>query len=114
MTIPPLFRARRQTKQEEEETTLAGQHTRDEVLENLQLWYDVLVDNVEAAGFNPGVFDAIVPSAVHVDPASTAEQQVEELLKSGKAFSASGQWNMCDSRIGNAVVTLIAQKRQLA
>ena len=114
MTIPPLFRARRQTKQQEEQTPLAGQHTRDEVLENLQLRYDVLVDNVEAAGVNPGVFDAIVPIAVHVDRASTAEQQVEELLKSGKAFSASGQWNMCDSRIGNAGVTLIAQKRQLA
>ena len=55
-----------------------------------------------------------MPSAVHVDRASTAEQQVEELLKSGKAFSASGQWNMCDSRIGNAGVTLMAQKRQLA
>jgi hypothetical protein len=27
---------------------------------------------------------------------------VEELLKAGKAFSASGQWNLCDSRIGNA------------
>lgn len=91
-----------------------GQHTRDEVLEDLQLRYDVLVDNVEAAGFNPGVFDAVVPSAVHVDRAVTAEQQVEELLKSGKAFSASGQWNMCNSRIGNAGVTLMAQKRQLA
>lgn len=44
-----------------------GQHTRDEVLESLQLRYDVLVGNVEAAGFNPGIFDAVVPSAVHVD-----------------------------------------------
>jgi hypothetical protein len=39
--------------------------------------------------------------------------QIEELLKSGKAFSASGQWNFCDSRIGNAGVTLQAQKLQL-
>jgi hypothetical protein len=91
-----------------------GQHTRDEVLESLQLRYDVLVDNVEAAGFNPGIFDAVVPSAVHVDRASTKEQQVVELLESGKAFSSSGQWNKCDSRIGNAGVTLMAQKRQLA
>ena len=52
---------------------------------------------------------------MHVDGAVTAEQQVEELLKSGKAlFSASGQWSMCDSRIGNAGVALMAQKRQLA
>ena len=91
-----------------------GQHSRDEALESLQLRYDVLVERVEAAGFNPGIFDAVVPSAVHVDRASTSEKQVEELLKSGKAFSASGQWNMCDSRIGNAGVTLMAQKRQLA
>jgi hypothetical protein len=38
---------------------------------------------------------------------------VEELLKAGKAFSASGQWNFCDSRIGNAGVTIKAQKKQL-
>jgi delta 1-pyrroline-5-carboxylate dehydrogenase len=50
----------------------------------------MMVENVEAAGFNPGIFDAFVPSAAHVDRAATAEQQVEELLKSGKAFSASG------------------------
>ena len=45
--------------------------------------------------------------------ADTEDEQVEELLKAGKAFSASGQWNLCDSRIGNAGVTLKAQKRQL-
>jgi hypothetical protein len=39
---------------------------------------------------------------------------VEELLKSRKAFSASGHWNMCSLRIGNAGVTLMAQKRQIA
>ena len=38
---------------------------------------------------------------------------MEELLKAGKAFSASGQWNLCDSRIGNAGVIIKAQKRQL-
>ncbi len=43
----------------------------------------------------------------------TETAQVEELLKSGKAFPASGQWNHCDSRIGNAGVTLRAQKQQL-
>ena len=39
---------------------------------------------------------------------------MEQLLNNGKAFSASGHWNLCDSRIGNAGVTLIAQKRRLA
>jgi hypothetical protein len=90
-----------------------GQHTKDEGLENLQLRYDVLVDVVETGGFNPGIFDAAIPSAVHVERALTEDEQVEALLKGGKAFSASGQWNMCDSRIGNAGVTLKAQKKQL-
>ena len=44
-----------------------GQHTHDKALESLQLRYDVLVDRVEAVGFNPGIFDAVVPTAVHVD-----------------------------------------------
>ena len=43
----------------------------------------------------------------------TTALKAEELLKGGKIFSASGQWNHYDSRIGNAGVTLRAQKRQL-
>ena len=67
----------------------------------------------EGDQFNPGIFDATTPTAAHVNRADTEEEQVEELLKAGKAFSASGQWNLCDSRIGNAGVTIRAQKRQL-
>jgi hypothetical protein len=90
-----------------------GQNVRDLELEGLQLRYDVAVDVVEAERrLNPGIFDATIPSAVHVDRAATKELQVQELLKGGKAFSASGLWNMCESRIGNAGVTLRAQKRQ--
>ena len=91
-----------------------GQHTKDEALENLQFRYDVLVDVIEGEhGFNPGIFDAAIPTATHVERANTEAEQVEELLKAGKAFSASGQWNFCDSRIGNAGVTIKAQKKQL-
>ena len=90
-----------------------GQHTRDEALEDLQFRYDVLVDEVEGQGFNPGVFDALIPVATHVERAETEAEQVEQLLKSGKAFSASGHWNHCQSRIGNAGVTIRAQKEQL-
>jgi hypothetical protein len=90
-----------------------GQHTEDETLENLQVKYDQLRTSTEADGFNPGIFDASIPTAAHVNRADTEEEQVEELLKAGKAFSASGQWNLCDSRIGNAGVTIRAQKRQL-
>ena len=88
---------------------------RDEELEQLQVKYAVDVDVMETIGFNPGILDSVIPSAVHVDQASTAEAQVEQLIRSGKAFSPSGHdWNMCDSRIGNAGVTLVAQKRQIA
>ena len=91
-----------------------GQNVRDSQLEDMQLRYDVAVDDVETLdGINPGIFDAVFPTATLVERAATAEQQVEDLLQGGKAFSASGHWNLCDSRIGNAGVTLRAQKRQL-
>jgi hypothetical protein len=40
-------------------------------------------------------------------------KQAEELVENGKAFSVAGQWNHCQSRIGNAGVTIRAQKMQL-
>ena len=55
----------------------------------------------------------MIPSGAHVQRAATENAQIAELLKSGKTFSASGQWNFCESRIGNACVTLRAQKQQL-
>ncbi len=67
-----------------------GQHTRDEALEDIQFLYDVLVNEVEGQGFNPGVFYASIPVATHVERAETEAEQVEQVLKSGKAFSASG------------------------
>ena len=91
-----------------------GQHNKDAALEDLQLRYNLLVDDIEGAGFNVGIFDAAIPIAAHVDRATTATAQVAQLLSSGKAFSASGQWNHCESCIGNAGVrTLRAQKEQL-
>ena len=90
-----------------------GQRIKEKGLESLQFRYDVLVDVVEEQGFNPGIFDAVIPSSAHAQRAATEEAQVEELLKNSRAFSASGQWNHCDSRIGNAGVILKAQKKQL-
>ncbi len=86
-----------------------GQHTQDTALKDLQFCYDVLVDSIESDGFNPGKYDAAIPMAVHVERAATRAAQVEELLKNNKAFSASGQWNHIESRIGNAGVILEAQ-----
>ena len=90
-----------------------GQHKEDAALESLQFRYDVLVDSIKDNGFNPGVFDVAIPTAVQFERAETKAAQVEQLVNSGKAFSASGQWNFCASRIGNAGVTLKAQKQQL-
>ncbi|KAI2497095.1 hypothetical protein MHU86_17412 [Fragilaria crotonensis] len=45
--------------------------------------------------------------------AETEDKQAEELVENGKAFSVAGQWNHCQSRIGNAGVTIRAQKMQL-
>ena len=92
-----------------------GQRNKDLRLENLQFRYDVNKEATDSAssGMNPGIFDAVIPSAVHVERAATEDGQIEAILKGGKAFSASGVWNMCDSRIGNAGATLRAQKKQL-
>ena len=65
-------------------------HSQQE-LENLQLKYDLLRDSIDRDQFNPGIFDSTIPTAAHVNRADTEEEQVEELLKAGKAFSASGQ-----------------------
>jgi hypothetical protein len=85
-----------------------GQHKEDAALDNLQFRYDLLVDSIKGNGFNPGVFDAAIPMAVHDERAVTEAAQVEQLLTSGKAFFAPGQWIFRALRIGNA-----AQKQQL-
>jgi hypothetical protein len=90
-----------------------GQHHKDKALEDLQLRYDMLADSMEGMGHNPGIFEATIPTAVHVERATTRAAQVQQLLEYNKAFSASGQWNHVESRIGNAGVTLMAQKQQL-
>ena len=50
-----------------------GQRIKEKGLESLQFRYDVLVDVVEEQGFNPGIFDAVIPSAAHVQRAATEE-----------------------------------------
>jgi hypothetical protein len=55
------------------------------------------VDDLECDEFNPGIFDAMIPTAAHIQRAATENAQIAEQLKRGKAFSASGQWNVCES-----------------
>ncbi len=57
-----------------------GQHSKDAALEDLQLRYELLVQDVEAEGFNPGIFNAVIPKAAHVHRATTETAQVEQLL----------------------------------
>ena len=42
------------------------------------------------------------------------DEQVQKLLKRKGAFSAAAIWNICGTRVGNARVTLRAQREQLA
>ena len=54
-----------------------GQHKEDAALESLQFRYDVLVDSIEGDhGFNPGIFDASISMAIHVERAATKSAQV--------------------------------------
>ena len=71
-----------------------------------------MVDPIEGDRLNPGIFDAVIPTAVHVQRSETHTEQVEDVVYKGKAFSASGQWNFCKSWIGYAGVTIQAQKKQ--
>lgn len=94
----------------------ARTNTRYEALENLQLRYEIVVDEVEEQAFNPGIFDASIPVAKHEHQRAETPEAAEQeslLLTDGMAFSASGHWNHCKSCIGNAGVTIRAQKEQL-
>ena len=84
-----------------------------DVLRNLQTRYDSLVRQAEEAGFNPGIFDAEIPTAQQIVRPETEDEQVKQLLDEKGAFSASAQWRICGTRIGNSAVTLRAQKELL-
>jgi hypothetical protein len=91
-----------------------GQHVANDELECLQGKYDVLVTKAETAGFNPGIFDAAIPVAKHVERAEDEDEQVRLLLEQKGAFSSSALWNICGTRVGNAGVVIRAQREQLA
>jgi hypothetical protein len=76
--------------------------------------YNELVNEVELVGFNPGIFDAEVPTAKHVERVEDEDEQVRQLLAQKGAFCSSALWNVCGTRVGNAGVVLRAQKEQLA
>jgi hypothetical protein len=91
-----------------------GQHVANDELECLQGKYDVLVTKAETAGFNPGIFDAAIPVAKHVERAEDEDEQVRLLLEQKGAFSSSALWSICGTRVGNAGVVIRAQREQLA
>ena len=91
-----------------------GQRDGNLVLENLQAKYDKLIGEAEAAGFNPGLFDASIPVAQRVERISGEDDQVKALVEMKGAFSSSIQWSICSTRMGNSAVALRAQKELLA
>jgi hypothetical protein len=82
-------------------------------LECVQANYNDLVLLAEAEGLNAGVFDAEVPTAAPVQRVTDEDEQVKELVEKKGAFSASGLWNICVSRIGNSEVVIRAQQQQM-
>ena len=91
-----------------------GQREGNLVLETLQTKYNKLVGEAEAAGFNPGLFDASIPVARSVERLDTEDDQVKALVEMKGAFSSSIQWSICSTRMGNSAVALRAQKELLA
>jgi hypothetical protein len=91
-----------------------GQKETNTDLEELQVRYNRLTEEAEQAGFNRGVFDAEIPVARPVERVDDEDEQVKQLVEQKGAFSASALWNICGTRIGNAAVTLRAQKMLLA
>ena len=73
-----------------------------------------MVNEVELVEFNPGIFDAKIPTAKHVERVEDEDEQVRQLLAQKGAFCSSARWNVCGTRVGNAGVVLRAQKEQLA
>ena len=83
-----------------------GQREGNLVLEKLQAKYDKLVGEAEAAGFNPGLFDASIPVARKVERLAREEDQVKALVDMKGAFSLSMQWNVCSTQMSNSGVAL--------
>ena len=91
-----------------------GQQDKNDSIESLKKGYDNLVELTRQHGFNAGVFDASIPMAARLKRVLDEEEQVKELVERKGAFSTTGLWNVCGSRIGNSGVALRAQKAQLA
>jgi hypothetical protein len=91
-----------------------GQHTANKDLEELQVKYNLLVADAETVGFNPGIFDATIPEAKHIERNDNEDEQVRQLVEQKGAFSSSALWNICGTRVGNAGVVIRAQREQLA
>ena len=87
--------------------------SRSAVLEDLSEDYNNLVHVAGERGLNAGVYDARIPVAMRIERVEDEDEQVKQLLQTKSAFSASGMWNICGSRISNASVVLRAQKEQV-
>ena len=91
-----------------------GQASKDQDLEDLHESYNAGVAQADGQGLNAGIFDGRIPVAKSVDREQGEQEQIDKLLETKGAFSASAHWNVCGSRIGNASVVLRAQTEFLA
>jgi len=89
-----------------------GQTKPAENIENLQKTYNDLAEKAVERGYNP-VFDKTVPVAAKVKRKETSEEQVQELVKKGKAFSVSGMWQTMGTMVANSEAILRAQELSL-
>ena len=91
-----------------------GQESKNEDLEDLDMAYRASIADAEAHGLNAGIFDGWIPVVKSVDRVQDEQEQVDKLLETKGAFSASALWNVCGTCIGNVSVVLRAQSEQLA
>ena len=70
--------------------------------------------STDSLGIDGGAYDATFPVAPVLERIDGEDAQVQKLVRRKGAFSAAAIWNICETRAGNARVTLRAQRVQLA
>ena len=75
--------------------------------------YELIKDKLKEEGYNQDIFDVNIPQAYKAQRKDTEEQQVEELVKKGATFSASGIFMNTGSMLITSDALLSASKQVL-
>ena len=86
----------------------------DTKLENLQLEYECAKSDLARDGFNYEVLSEEIPKATKIRRKETEKEQMEELLKNKKTFSASGIFMHTKNMVFNSETLLKAERITLA